>query len=113
MSKSPPDTRAQATAEAAMRAVGGKAGDKDEMPEVDCATFALSLATSALVHLGEQPDAPGFEGTGEVQLPLARQTIDIMAMLRDKTRGNLTVEESLLIDSLLYDLRMRYVEKAK
>lgn len=112
MSKSPPDTRAQATAEAAMRAVGDKASDKDEMPEVDFATFALSLATSALVHLGEQP-GPDSEGTGEVQLPLARQTIDIMAMLRDKTRGNLSVEESQLIDSLLYDLRMRYVEKAK
>ena len=112
MSKSPPDTRAQATAEAAMRAVGDKASDKDEMPEVDFATFALSLASSALVHLGEEP-GPDGEGTGEVQLPLARQTIDIMAMLRDKTRGNLSVEESRLIDSLLYDLRMRYVEKAK
>ncbi len=110
MSKSPPDTRAQATAEAAMQAV--KAGDSDQMPEVDFATFALSLASSALVHLGEEP-GPDAEGTGEVQLPLARQTIDIMAMLRDKTRGNLSVEESRLIDSLLYDLRMRYVEKAK
>jgi Domain of unknown function (DUF1844) len=110
MSKAPPDSRAQATAEAAMRSIKG-----ETMPEVDFATFMLSLATSALVHLGEQPgpDSEGTEAAGQVDLPLARQTIDMMAMLRDKTKGNLSAEESRLTDSLLYDLRMRYVEKAK
>jgi len=107
MSKAPPDQRAQATAEAAMRAVNGK----EKLPEVDFATLLLSLATSALVHLGEQPE--GDTQAAEVNLPLAKQTIDMMALLRDKTRGNLTNEESRLMDSLLYDLRMRYVEKAK
>ena len=107
MSKAPPDSRAQATAEAAMRSIKG-----ESMPEVDFATFMLSLATSALVHLGEQP-GPDNEPAAELNLPMARQTIDMMAMLRDKTKGNLSADESRLVDSLLYDLRMRYVEKAK
>ena len=71
----------------------------------------LSLGSSALLHLGEleHPDvhAP------QMDLPLAKHTIDILAMLADKTKGNLTSAEDKLISSLLYDLRLRYVEASK
>jgi hypothetical protein len=86
------------------------AGD-DALPRVDFATFILSLSHSALLHLG---DAPHPE-TGRVErnLVLARQTIDLIAMLEDKTKGNLAGEEERLVSQILYDLRMRYVEQTK
>lgn len=98
---------------------GGEAAGTDEQspppsdgfPPVDFTTFMLSLGTSALVHLGEP--LPGAPGPGEVSLPLARQTIDLLALLEQKTRGNLTGEEERLLTGLLFDLRLRYVEKAK
>ncbi|BDG03595.1 DUF1844 domain-containing protein [Anaeromyxobacter oryzae] len=83
----------------------------DETPgAIDFYTFVLSLASSAFVHLG---DAPHPE-TGEpapADLPLAKQTIDILAMLRVKTKGNLTPEEEKFMENLLTDLRLRYVTK--
>jgi hypothetical protein len=86
-------------------------GQAEALPHVDFATFVLSLSHSALVALG---DAPNPE-TGQVDqsLPLARQTIDLIAMLEDKTKGNLTGDEERLIAQILYDLRMRYVELSK
>lgn len=85
----------------------------ERLPDIDFGTFIMSLATSALMHLGEaQPeDLPGVEG--QVDLPQARQTIDIIAMLRDKTRGNLTEDEQRVLDSVIYDLRLRFVNKRK
>ena len=81
--------------------------DPATLPDVDFGTFVLSLASSVLVHLGEiaHPEAPG----SQINLPLAKQTLDILGMLSDKTRGNLTTEEAQLIENLLYDLRMKYV----
>jgi hypothetical protein len=81
------------------------------LPEVDFHTFVLSLGSSALLHLGEleHPDAGG----PHKDLPLAKHTIDILAMLEEKTKGNLTTAEAKLISSLLYDLRLRYVEATK
>jgi hypothetical protein len=79
-------------------------------PAIDFYTFVLSLGSSAFVHLG---DAPHPE-TGEAQkpdLPLAKQTIDLLDMLREKTRGNLTAEEERFLESLLADLRLRYVAR--
>jgi hypothetical protein len=80
-----------------------------ELPRVDFSTFVLSLATAALYELGAVPDA----GTGE-RVPadplVARQTLETLEMLREKTQGNLSEDERKLIDSLLYDLRMRFVE---
>lgn len=79
------------------------------LPQVDFSTFVLSLATAALYQLGAVPDA----GTGE-PVPadplVARQTLETLEMLREKTQGNLSDDERKLIDSLLYDLRMRFVE---
>jgi len=91
-------------------AVGAAAG-APTLPAVDFHTFVLSLGSSALLHLGEleHPDM----GAPQKDLPLAKHTIDILVMLEEKTRGNLTPAEEKLIASLLYDLRLRYVEAQK
>jgi len=74
-------------------------------------TFILSLSTSVLVNLGELPDP--LKNENDVNLPLAKQTIGLIEMLMEKTKGNLTEDEDRLIDSMLYDLRMKYIEAAK
>jgi hypothetical protein len=79
------------------------------MPEVTFTTFILSLGSSALVHLGEVPDP--VSGRTEIQLPIAKHTIDVLSMLRDKTACSRDEEESKLLDTLLYELRMKYVLK--
>ena len=71
------------------------------------ATLVISLSTGAMVHLGAQPDEA--DEAGPVDLDLARQSIDILAMLREKTRGNLDESEAQLLDAVLHDLRMRFV----
>ena len=81
------------------------------MPEINFASFILSLSSSALFLLGDIPD-PATNLT-QRNLPLAKQTIDILGILNEKTVGNLVREESQLLESLLYDLRMRYVEELK
>ena len=78
------------------------------LPEVSFATFIYSLSTSALVHLGEIPE-PITEKMDK-NLPLAKQTIDILGILQEKTKGNLNQEEENLLNNFLYDLRMRYVK---
>ena len=80
-------------------------------PPLDFTTFILSMSTSALMHLGET--IPGGPPTIELNLPLARQTIDILGVIEEKTRGNLSGEEERLLTQILFDLRMRFVEKSK
>lgn len=80
-------------------------------PEINFSTFIFSLNTSALLHLGEVPDPA--TGKQQVDLVMAKQTIDLIAMLEEKTRGNLTSDEENLVKHILYDLRLRYVQKAK
>jgi hypothetical protein len=75
--------------------------DPQEVPAIDFNTFVLSLSTAALMHL----DEPNLE--------MARQSIDILALLEQKTRGNLDGEEERLLAQVLTDLRMRYVAKAE
>jgi len=89
----------------------GPAGGAPTLPAVDFHTFVLSLGSSALLHLGEleHPDV----GAPQIDLPLAKHTIDILVMLEEKTKGNLSPAEDKLISSLLYDLRLRYVEAQK
>ena len=82
------------------------------LPSVDFSTFVISLGTSALYHMGMVPD-PETGNAVKPNLPVARQTIDTVEMLQDKTRGNLTDEEATLIRNLLTELRMRYVEATK
>ena len=81
-------------------------------PTINFASFVLSLVHTAAVHFGDVPDP----STGERYAPnlqLAQQMIDILAMLEEKTRGNLSAEERQLIDQVLYELRMRYVEVSR
>jgi hypothetical protein len=78
------------------------------LPEIDFTHFVFSISTSALIQLGEVQD-PFTQKTAK-NLPLAKQTIDLIGMLKEKTKGNLTPEEGKLIESILYDLRMRYVK---
>ncbi|HEX3343683.1 MAG TPA: DUF1844 domain-containing protein [Polyangiaceae bacterium] len=85
---------------------------EESLPPVEFTTFVLSLSHSALMHLGEAPD-PDTGGVVQKNLQLARQTIDLIAMLEEKTKGNLTGDEERLLAQILFDLRMRYVEKAK
>jgi hypothetical protein len=78
------------------------------LPEITFPTFLLSLSTSALIHLGLIPNP--VSGRVEADLDLAKQTIDLLSLLKNKTQGNLDSEETQLLDSILYDLRMQYVE---
>lgn len=82
------------------------------LPKVDFSTFVLSLGTTALYQLGAMPD-PATGETAPADPLVAQQTIDTLEMIRDKTRGNLDEEERKLIDSLLYELRMRFVETGR
>ena len=79
------------------------------LPEINFSSFILSLGSSALYHFGEIPDP--VSGAKQRNLDLARQTIDILVVLRDKTTGNLSDEEAQLLESLLHDLQMRYVQE--
>ncbi|MDR2604512.1 MAG: DUF1844 domain-containing protein [Desulfovibrio sp.] len=81
------------------------------MPRVTFSTFILSLASSALVQLGEVAN-PETGGMGE-DLVMARHSIDILCMLKAKTRECLDPDEVRLLDGILYDLRMKYVLKTK
>lgn len=86
------------------------APDGEDVPPIDFTTFILSLSTSALAHLGEarHPDAEG-----QVNLGLARQSIDLLQLIEEKTEGNLDGEEERLLTQVLSDLKLRYVAKAK
>ncbi len=77
------------------------------LPPITFSTFIFSLNSSALIHLGEHPDP--VTGQVERDLDLAKQTIDLLGLLRDKTRGNLSHDEEQLLEAILFDLRLRYV----
>lgn len=76
----------------------------DTIPQVSFASFVVSLAASAMSHLGDGPGAA-------VNLPMARQTIDLLALLQQKTQGNLDDEETELLNAVLYETRSTYVAK--
>ena len=80
------------------------------LPEITFMGFILSLSTSVLIQLGEVKD-PVSEQI-EKNLPLAKQTIDLIAMLKEKTKGNIAAGEEKALENILYDLRMRYVRAA-
>jgi hypothetical protein len=99
----------------AERKTGGKVAEKGskatafQMPAINFATFIFSLNSSVLVHLGVIEDpATGKRGK---DLAMAKQTIDILAMLQEKTRGNLSNDEDNMLKSMLYDLRILYVKE--
>lgn len=82
----------------------------EKAEQIDFYTFVLSLGSSAFVHLGDAPHPESGEAMTP-NLPLAKQTIDILAMLAEKTKGNLTPEEERFMENLLTDLRFRFVQK--
>jgi hypothetical protein len=84
--------------------------ESDDIQPMSFNIFVLSLNASALIHLGQTSSSE--TGKTEVNMPLARQTIDILSMLEEKTRGNLTGEEERLLHQILFDLRMRYSKYA-
>ncbi|MGB5746052.1 MAG: DUF1844 domain-containing protein [Desulfobacterales bacterium] len=79
------------------------------LPEINFATFVVSLNASALLHLGAIEDPT--TGKMDKNLPLAKQTIDILSMLEEKTAGNLSKDEEGLLKNILYDLRIIYVKE--
>ena len=78
------------------------------LPEISFINFLFSLSTSALIQLGEIEDPISQKMVKD--LPLAKQTIDLIGMLEKKTKGNLTPDEEKLMENILYDLRIRYVK---
>jgi len=89
----------------------GVVNNAPPLPEISFSTFIISLSSSVLFHMGEIPDP--ITNMTQRNLPLAKQTIDILAILKQKTVGNLTNDEAQLLENLLYDLRIRYVEEIK
>lgn len=83
----------------------------ETLPEINFSTFVISLSTQALMHLGEIPNP--LSGKVENDIPVAKQMIDIISVLREKTRGNLDQGEEKLMEDVLFDLRMKYVEAVK
>ncbi len=77
------------------------------LPEVNFSTFIVSLSTEVLFHLGEFPHP--VSGEKQKDLPMAKHAIDTLAMLKEKTQGNLSEEEGKLLEGMLYDLRMAFI----
>ena len=82
-----------------------------QLPEINFATFIFSLNHSVLVHLGVMEDPS--TGKKVRNLSLAKQTIDILGMLEEKTKGNLAEDEEKMLKNILYDLRMIYIKEKK
>jgi len=109
-------TTAEEPAAGAPPATTSLHADEEHLPhaeaheEINFTTFVMGLTTQALMHLGEIAD-PGQPNAAD--LPAAKQMIDLLGILRDKTTGNLDAAEEQLLASMLYDLRMRYVEVSR
>lgn len=88
-----------------------KEAESPPLPEVSFNSLIFSLSSTVFFHLGEIADPQS--GKKAKDLPLAKHTIDIIAMLKEKTEGNLTEEEKKFIENILTDLRWRYVNATK
>ena len=89
----------------------GRAGKAAPVPEITLSTFIMSLSTQVLMLMGEIPEPTGLKL--ECDMSGAKQVIDILGMLKEKTKGNLDKTEEALLDNVLYDLRIRYVQLLK
>ena len=110
------DIKDEKTSEERAAQKENKGGEPEEgrkkesrLPEMNFPTFIMSMNASALVHLGVIEDPAS--GKKESNLPLAKQTIDILTMLEEKTRGNLSDDEEKMLKSILYDLKIIYVKE--
>jgi hypothetical protein len=83
----------------------------DALPEINFSAFVISLSTQALMHLGEL--ANPVSGNVDADVPAAKQMIDLLGMIKEKTHGNLNANEDRLMQDILFDLRMKYVEAVK
>ena len=90
---------------------GGVRKETMPLPEINFPSFVLSLYTSALFHFGDLQDPASGEKVKN--LPAAKQTIDILGILKEKTSGNLDEDEQKLLDGSLYELRMRYIKETE
>ena len=108
----PQETTTSETADKAATAKDKSRESKNiPLPEINFATFILSISSSVLLHFGDVPDP--ISGKKERNLPMAKQTIDILGILKEKTEGNLDKEEEQLLENLLHDLRLKYVQECK
>jgi hypothetical protein len=107
--KAEPETEIPKDKEPEKGAAEEKERTEYQLPEINFATFIFSLNHSVLVHLGVTEDP--VTGKKERNLPLAKQTIDILGMLEEKTKGNLTTDEEKMLKNMLYDLRMIYIKE--
>ena len=107
--ESSPEAEEQ-TSSSAEESQATEAQHEAPLPEINFATFVVSLNASALLHLGaiEDPET----GQTNKNLAMAKQTIDILRLLEEKTEGNLTTEEKNLLKNILYDLRIIYVKES-
>jgi len=100
----------EATAEESESAAAQEQERTDyQLPKINFATFIFSLNHSVLVHLGVMDDPTS--GKKVRNLPIAKQTIDILGMLEEKTKGNLAEDEEKMLKNILYDLRMIYIKE--
>lgn len=105
------DMTAGETKESVADSQSGERTRQEPLPEINFSTFVISLSTQALMHLGEI--ASPLSGKVESDVTAAKQMIDILGMLREKTKGNLSSGEERLLEDILFDLRMKYVEAVK
>ncbi|HLN88386.1 MAG TPA: DUF1844 domain-containing protein, partial [Candidatus Limnocylindrales bacterium] len=84
---------------------------QEPLPDINFSTFVISLSTQALMHLGEI--ANPISGKIDADVPAAKQMIDLLGMIKEKTSGNLNANEGHLMQDILFDLRMKYVEAVK
>lgn len=87
----------------------GRLQDEPSMQEMTFSSLVLSLSTSVMYHFGDFPDP--VTKKAEKNLTAAKQTIDILGMLKEKTKGNLDADEQSILDSILFELRMRFVKE--
>ncbi len=83
----------------------------DELPKIDLNTFFLSISSAACFSLGVQP--PGSKEIPQFDLRLAKQNIDLLELMEEKTKGNRNQGEDQLLEQLLFEVRMRFVEAEK
>jgi len=88
-------------------------GEKKQDYALDFNALVLSLGSSASVHLGEAPDPTSGQKRDKPEFTMAQQSIDLLGMLQEKTRGNLTPDEARFLENMLFDLRMLYVQVSK
>lgn len=87
--------------------------EQAKTPTLDFNALVLSLGSSAIVHLGEAPDPSTGQTREKPEFEMAQQSIDLLAMLQEKTRGNLTADEARFLENMLFDLRMLYVQASQ